>query len=72
LFAVHRCPLGSNFVSWHDAANDLTAIAQALSAKNIVVSRKSGLTPAVSDVVAFADPKGNRWAVNQFQVKTGR
>jgi hypothetical protein len=48
LFAVHRCPLGSNFVSWHDAANDLTAIAKALSAKNIVVSRKSGLTPAVS------------------------
>jgi catechol-2,3-dioxygenase len=41
-----------------DAANDLTAIAKALSAKNIVVSRKSGLTPAVSDVVTFADPKG--------------
>jgi len=41
-----------------DAANDLTAIAKALSAKNIVVNRKSGLTPAVSDVVTFADPKG--------------
>jgi len=41
-----------------DAVHDLTAIAKALSAKSIAATRKSGLTPAVSDVVTFADPKG--------------
>jgi len=41
-----------------DAADDLAAIAKTLLANGIVAARKSGLTPAVSDVVSFADPKG--------------
>ena len=41
-----------------DPANDLAATAKALSANNIAAVRKSGLTPAVSEVLSFVDPKG--------------
>lgn len=41
-----------------DPANDLAAMTKALAANNITAERKSGLTPAVSDVLSFVDPKG--------------
>jgi catechol 2,3-dioxygenase-like lactoylglutathione lyase family enzyme len=41
-----------------EADDDLAAMAKALSANNIAAARKSGLTPAVAEVLSFADPKG--------------
>ena len=41
-----------------DAADDLATMAKALSAHGVTAARKSGLTPAVSEVLSFADPKG--------------
>lgn len=40
------------------AAGDLAVLEKKLSAAGIKSSRKSGFTPAVSEVLAFADPKG--------------
>ena len=37
---------------------DLSALAKTLGAQGIRVARKSGDTPAVSDVLSFTDPKG--------------
>jgi len=41
-----------------DAVDDLGTMAKALSANGIAAVRKSGLTPAVSDIISFTDPKG--------------
>jgi catechol 2,3-dioxygenase-like lactoylglutathione lyase family enzyme len=41
-----------------EADGDLAAMAKALSNGNISATRKSGLTPAVSEALCFTDPKG--------------
>jgi catechol 2,3-dioxygenase-like lactoylglutathione lyase family enzyme len=43
-----------------DPADDLDAMAKALAANNIAGARKRGPTPAVPEVLAFADPKGTQ------------
>lgn len=41
-----------------DPEQDLAALEKTLAAGNISAKRRSGATPAVSDIVSFADPKG--------------